>query len=111
MKYLFSAVALMLCSFVASAVDMPELAKKRNCTECHDMERKAAGPAWMEVAKRYKGNNEASIFLANKIRMGGFGIWGLLPMPAQRVSIDEADVLTRFILGLSTEPRIAVSKR
>lgn len=105
------AVALMLCGSVASAIEMPELARKKNCAACHAIERKSIGPAWLEVAKRYKGNNDAHVFLANKIKMGGFGIWGTLPMPAQRVSNEEADTLIRFILELSRDPSVVVSGR
>ena len=101
MKYCNFAIAFMLCSSVAFAVDMPELAMKKGCAGCHAIDKKLVGPAWREVAKHYKGNNDAPIFLANKIRMGGFGVWGSLPMPAQHVSNEEADTLTKLILGLS----------
>ncbi len=111
MKYLFPVVAITLCSSVASAVDMPDLAKKKNCAGCHAIEKKLVGPSWLEVAKRYKGNNEAPIFLANKIKLGGFGIWGSLPMPAQHVSDAEADALAKFILGLSGNRQQVVSAR
>ena len=111
MKNLFFAIAFMLCSSVASAVEMPELAIKKNCAGCHAIDKKVVGPAWREVAKHYKGNKEAPIFLASKIKMGGFGVWGSLPMPAQHVSDGEASTLVKFILELSGEPPMAVSGR
>jgi cytochrome c len=110
-NYIYAVAALMSYSSVASAVDMPELAKKKNCAECHAIEKKLAGPAWLDVAKHYKGNNEASFFLPNKIKQGGFGVWGALSMPAQAVSDEEAKTLAKFILGLSSESKSVVSGR
>ena len=95
----------MCCSSVASAVDMPKLAKK-NCAGCHAIDKKIVGPAWLEVAKHYQGNTEASIFLPNIIKQGGFGVWGPLPMPAQHVTDEEAATLVKFILELSGKPTI-----
>jgi len=111
MRYFIFSVTLMLCSAIASAVDMPVLAKKKNCTGCHAIERKIVGPSWLDVAKRYKGNNEAPLFLANKIKVGGFGIWGVLRMPEQNLTNEEADKLAKFILELSDEPPLVASGR
>lgn len=111
LKNLLFTVSLMLCSPVASALDMPELAMKKNCGGCHAIDKKVVGPAWSEVAKQYKGNQEAPVVLVNKIKQGGFGIWGALPMPAQHISDEDARTLVKFILGLSGEPPKIISKR
>lgn len=80
---------------------MPELAKSKNCVNCHAIDRKIVGPAWMKVAKRYEGKPEASRSLIEKIKNGGSGVWGSMPMPAQTVSQEEAEKLVAYILGLN----------
>lgn len=111
MQNFIFAVALMLCGSTVSAVEMPQLAKNRNCTLCHALERKIVGPSWSDIAKHYKGNHDAPIFLANKIKMGGFGVWGAMPMPEQLVSNAEAKELAKFILGLSGDKKMVASGR
>ncbi|GAB2591297.1 hypothetical protein GCM10027034_24880 [Ramlibacter solisilvae] len=72
---------------VAAAAQAPiELLQKNTCTACHAPDRKLVGPSWGEVAKRHGGKAD---YLAAKIRSGGSGTWGSVPMPPQ--SISEAD--------------------
>ncbi len=111
MRHLILAVALMLLSSAVSAVDMQELSMKKNCTGCHAIKTKIVGPALLDVANRYKENNEAFPFLVAKIKSCGFGVWGWLPMPEQQVTDAEAKELAQFILGLSGTPAMAVSAR
>jgi len=94
------AASLMLAGDVF-ATEMPQLAKKNNCTACHAMDRKLVGPAWMDVAKKYKGDKEAEANLVAKIQKGGRGVWGSMSMPPQ--SAKEADIkeLVKFILALA----------
>lgn len=98
----FGLIALALFSLPAKADDMPELAKARNCATCHAIEKKIVGPSWLKISKRYQGNKEAHQLLVSKIRMGGSGMWGSMPMPPQTVSIDEAEKLVGFILNLDS---------
>lgn len=106
-----AAAGLMVAGSVM-AVDMPALAKKNNCTACHSIEKKVVGPAWMDVAKKYKG---AANFEYNgkeyplveglmlKVSKGGSGHWGTMPMPANDASgSKQADIkeLVTFVLGL-----------
>ena len=67
-----------------------ELAKKHQCLTCHQIDKKVAGPAYKEVAKKYKAQADAGAKLAEKIRMGSKGVWGPVPMPAN-VKVPEAD--------------------
>ena len=85
----------------ALAADMPEAAKKNNCTACHAIDKKVVGPAWAEVAKKYKGDAGAKAKLVPKMIKGGGGVWGAMPMPASP-KLTEADsaALVDFILGL-----------
>ncbi len=97
-----SALAGMLMVGNAGAADMPPLAKKSNCTACHALDKKMVGPAWMDVAKKYKGDKGAEAKLVAKVEKGGGGVWGPMAMPPQ-AAVKEADAreLVKFILGLA----------
>lgn len=86
----------------AFAADMPELAKKSGCVACHAIDKKLVGPAWQDVANKYKGDAGAAATLSAKIASGGKGVWGAVPMPPQ-AKVSEADrtELVSFILGLA----------
>jgi cytochrome c len=57
------------------------LAKKHNCTACHAVDKKMIGPAYRDVAKKYKGQADAPAKLAEKVKKGSSGVWGQVPMP------------------------------
>jgi cytochrome c len=87
----------------AMATDMPDLAKKNGCAACHSIDKKLIGPAWMDVAKKYKGDAGAEAKLVTKISKGGGGVWGKVPMPAIDPSGKKQDSirqLVQFILSL-----------
>lgn len=76
------------------------LAQARNCMACHAIDHKVVGPAFKDVAKRYAGQDMAAK-LAAKIRSGGAGAWGPVPMPANpQVSEAESRQLAAWVLGL-----------
>lgn len=80
---------------------MLELADKSRCTACHDIHEKITGPAWTEVAKRYRGDAGALERLVIKVRDGGSGNWGNVPMsPNKRVPEDNIRKLVGWILAL-----------
>jgi cytochrome c len=89
----------------AQAADMPPLAKKSGCTACHAIDKKVVGPAWADVAKRYKGKG-AEADLIEKVKKGGKGNWTEVtkgvPMPPYSPRVADADIkeLVNFILGL-----------
>ncbi len=88
----------------AMAADMPDLAKKNGCTACHAIDRKLVGPAWMEVAKKYKGDAGAEAKLVAKVSKGGSGVWGTTAMPAIDSSgkkQEDIKQLVQFILNLA----------
>jgi len=83
------------------AADMPDLAKKNNCTACHALDKKVVGPSFGDIAKKYKGDATAKAKLATKIIKGGGGVWGAMPMPASpKISQADAETLADFVLGL-----------
>jgi cytochrome c len=86
----------------AMAVDMPDIAKKNNCTSCHTIEKKLVGPAYRDVAKKYKGQADAEAKLIAKVAKGGSGSWGTMPMPPNAPKVSEADIkaLVEFVLSL-----------
>ena len=75
------------------------LTNKATCLVCHGLERKVVGPGFSEIAAKYKANDKAESYLAGKIRHGGQGIWGPIPMPPS-AGINDADaaLLARWIL-------------
>lgn len=77
------------------------LAKKHNCTACHAIDKKLVGPAYKDVAAKYKGQNVAAK-LQEKVKKGGQGVWGPVPMPPN-AAVPDADVktLVDWILKLS----------
>ena len=86
----------------AMATDMPAVAKKNNCTACHAVDKKVVGPAWKDVSAKYKGDAAAwDGKLATKIKKGGSGNWGKMPMPANpKVSDADMKEILAFIKGL-----------
>lgn len=51
------------------------------CTACHELDKRVVGPSFREVAAKYANDSGAAARLANKIRAGGQGAWGSVPMP------------------------------
>ncbi len=76
------------------------LAKAKNCMACHAIDKKLVGPAYKEVAAKYKGDAKAAEMLAAKVKSGGKGTWGQIPMPPNNVTDDEAKKLVAWVLGL-----------
>lgn len=80
---------------------MLELADKSRCTICHDVREKITGPAWIDVAKRYRDDAGALERLVVKVREGGAGAWGSVPMsPNKRVPEENIRKLVTWILSL-----------
>lgn len=90
----------------ANAAGVPDEAKKGGCLACHAVDKKIVGPAWGDVAKKYKGDAGARAALIDKVKKGGKGNWtdvtGGVPMPPYSPRVADADIetLVDFILGL-----------
>ena len=91
-----------LSNIVSASTKMPELAKKKNCTVCHQINKKMVGPALMDVSKKYKGDAGAKAKLVTKMIKGGGGVWGAMPMPpTPSLTEAESGILVDFVLGLA----------
>lgn len=78
-----------------------ELAKKNACTACHAVDKKLVGPAYKDVAAKYKADKDAEAKLAEKVKKGSVGVWGQVPMPPNAAVKDEdVKTLVKWILGL-----------
>ena len=69
------------------------LAKKHNCLACHTIDKKSVGPAYKDIAKKYKGQAGMDVKLAEKVKKGGQGVWGPVPMPPN-ATVPDADIKT-----------------
>lgn len=77
------------------------LIKKYNCLACHAEDSKKVGPAYKDVAKKYAGKADAVAYLSGKIKSGGKGVWGPVPMPPHpQVTDADAKVIAEYILAL-----------
>lgn len=73
-----------------------------DCYHCHSMNKKSIGPAFTEIAERYKGDKTAEDRLAGRVIGGGTGSWGTMAMPPHpELSVDDAKKMVKFILSLS----------
>ncbi|HWH83552.1 MAG TPA: c-type cytochrome [Burkholderiaceae bacterium] len=89
-----------LAPSVATAQDASALAQKYNCLTCHAVDAKKIGPSYKDVAAKYKGNTEAAAKLAAKVKAGGSGVWGTIPMPPNAaVPDDDLKKLVGWVLA------------
>lgn len=115
------AVAAAAALGTAQAEEGLDLAKKSGCLACHSVDKKVVGPAWKDVAEKYKGQTEITATLTDgtvekgspkavlvkKVQKGGKGNWtevsGGVPMPpySPRVSDADIDKLVDFVLSLA----------
>jgi len=90
----------------ASAADTPRglaIARGNACMGCHAVDRKLVGPSFQQVAEKYKGNAGAPATLARKVKDGGSGVWGAIPMPAHP-AMSDADIRTVVDWVLASAP-------
>lgn len=89
-----------LLMFVPNVNANEELLKKHACIACHNVNLKLVGPAYKDVAAKYRTQKDAKAYLVDKIRNGSKGVWGPIPMPPNtRVTEAEANELAAFILS------------
>ncbi|MGE5492104.1 MAG: c-type cytochrome [Actinomycetota bacterium] len=99
-KLVLAASMLLLGVSQANAANEEALAKAKNCLSCHAIDKKLVGPAYKDVAAKYKGDKGAQAKLVAKVKAGGKGAWGEMPMPPNNVSDEEANKLVAWVLSL-----------
>ena len=102
MKRILTAAAVvgLLGSTAAFADAGADLAKAKNCLACHAVDKKVVGPAYKDVAAKYKGDKTAEAKLIEKVKKGGSGVWGNVPMPPNpQVNDAELKQLVQWVLS------------
>ncbi len=107
MRYLI--LSLLLLSGLAQAAEITaaeqasakELAQATGCLSCHSLSEKIVGPAYANVAEKYKVDPDAASGLVQSIQYGSKGKWGRIPMPAHsQLSADELKLLANWVLSI-----------
>jgi cytochrome c len=77
------------------------LAKNNGCFACHTVDKKVVGPAYKDIAAKYRASKTAATDLAKKVKAGGKGAWGDVPMPPNaHVKDDDIKSIVQWILSL-----------
>ncbi len=85
----------------APAMADEALATAKGCLACHQVQVKVVGPAYKDIAAKYRGSADAAAVLTAKIKSGGVGTWGPIPMPPQPMLSDEdAAKLAAWVMSL-----------
>jgi cytochrome c len=95
------AVAALCAAGGVAAQSGEELIKKDGCTACHSVDKKIVGPAYKDVANKYRNDPKAAAYLEQKVKKGGSGVWGPVPMPPN-TQVSDADIKTivNWVLSL-----------
>jgi cytochrome c len=95
-----AAIAASIAIFPAAANEA--LAQKSGCMACHAIDKKIVGPAYKEVAAKYRGDKGAEAKLVEKVKKGGQGVWGQVPMPPNSPMVKDEDIkaLVKWVLSL-----------
>jgi cytochrome c len=85
----------------AMAVEMPDIAKAK-CAACHSIEKRVVGPAWKDVAAKYRGKPDAEKTVISHITSGGSFGWNYGVMPPRGLGANDEEIaqLAKFILSL-----------
>jgi cytochrome c len=104
MKSIATAVLAAASLAVASSAladQLEDMMNKNGCNACHSEDKKIIGPSYKDVAAKYKGDAGAVAKLTEKVKKGGSGVWGPVPMPPN-TQVPDADVkkMVELILAL-----------
>jgi cytochrome c len=92
--------ALVAAALPLAAHANADMAKSKNCMACHSVDKKLVGPAFKDVAAKYKADKGAAAKLSQSIQKGSTGKWGPIPMPANAISDADASALAKWVLTL-----------
>ena len=89
-----------LSSTTGFAAGEKDLATKSACMACHAVDKKLVGPAYQDVAEKYAGDKTAEAKLIDKVKKGGSGVWGPIPMPPNAALSDkDVKTLVKWVLA------------
>ena len=95
------AASTLLVASAAVADQLEDMMKKNGCGACHAEDKKVIGPSYKDVANKYRGDASAPAKLAEKVKKGGSGVWGPVPMPPNpNVKDDDVKKMVQLILNL-----------
>lgn len=95
------ATAFLATASAALADELEDMMKKYGCNACHSEDKKVIGPSYKDVAAKYKGDAGAVAKLSEKVKKGGSGVWGPVPMPPNtQVPDPEIKKMVELILAL-----------
>jgi cytochrome c len=84
----------------AAPANPEQLLQKFGCLACHAVDKKVIGPSYKEVAAKYAGDKNALDALAKKVKAGGQGVWGQIPMtPNPQVPDADLQAMLKYILA------------
>lgn len=96
-----AAAGLLLGTPVLASDDGQALATKNACMACHQIDKKVVGPAFKDIAAKYKGDKTAEAKLADKVKKGGTGVWGTIPMPPNaQVKDEDIKKIVHWVLSI-----------
>ena len=94
------ATAVLAAATTARAQSPAELLQSNGCAGCHAADAKLVGPSYHDIAAKYRGDKGAEATLAAKVKAGGSGVWGAIPMPPNpQVKDDDLKKIVTFILA------------
>ena len=97
-------LALSISTAALAASKEEKLFLKGNCNNCHTHSAQTVGPTRLEIADKYRDNPNAQEILEKKVRVGGSGSWGVMPMPGTRSTITDNEIKTMVKWILETKP-------
>ncbi|HEY0489711.1 MAG TPA: c-type cytochrome [Telluria sp.] len=95
-------LVLLACAGIAmggQARASADLAKAKNCMGCHALDKKVLGPAFKDVAAKYKGHKDAEAKIVASLTKGSTGVWGPMAMPPNALSAAEAKTLAGWVMA------------
>ena len=95
-----SLAVLLLAAVAGPVFAQADLAQKKNCMACHAVDKKVLGPSYKDVAAKYRADKAAEAKLFDKVKKGGTGAWGQVPMPPNG-AVPDADIkaLVKWIMS------------
>lgn len=88
-------------AFAADTKGGEALAKNSGCLACHTVDKKLVGPSYKDIAAKYRNNKGAEADLVKKVKAGGKGVWGDIPMPPNaHVKDDDIKTMVQWILAI-----------